>query len=88
LVGIGIGVENNLQNNNGNGGWMNWLAQGFIKFIQIISILSVIQFLYAHSNMEVFISLALLTITYFTIDFLKKKNKNGQNQAQIDQKSI
>jgi hypothetical protein len=35
--------------------------------------------------MEVFICLALLTITYFTIDFFKRRNKNAQNQAQINQ---
>jgi phosphotransferase system glucose/maltose/N-acetylglucosamine-specific IIC component len=84
-MGIGLGADNNMQNNNANGGWMQWVAQGFIRFIQIISILSIIQFLYAHSNMEVFICLALLTITYFTIDFFKRRNKNAQNQAQINQ---
>lgn len=56
-----------------NGGVFNMLGIGFIRFIQIISIFSIGKFLLSNSDIQVFIIMAFLCLTYFAIDHLKIK---------------
>ena len=73
---VGAGWGGNLAgNNNGGGGALDWAAWGFIRVIQILSIFTIAKFLFYNSNIEVFIIIAFLCITYFVIDCMKTKKR-------------
>ncbi len=74
---VGVNMGGNIVGENGNqGGWEGWIGLGVIRFIQIISVVTILQFLFNNSNMNVFIIIAFIFITYFAIEFLKKTKNN------------
>lgn len=75
-IGMNLG-----ENGGNNGGWLGWLGVGVIRFIQIVSLMTIGKFLYDNSNMNVFIVIALLCITYFAIEVFKKQKNRDPNPA-------
>lgn len=71
-------------NNQRGGGFLEMIGTWIIRFIQIFSIITILRFLYYYSNIEVFITIALITIAYFVIDCMKP-NKKGQAQPEKKQ---